>query len=79
MMAEVMSLVLMVFMIVPVIAPSVGQLIMIFAEWHMIFVVICLFAVSVATIVMLRLPETLSAEHRRPFTVTSILAGFRIV
>lgn len=79
MMAEVMSLVLMVFMIVPVIAPSIGQLIMIFAEWHMIFVVICLFAVSVATIVMLRLPETLSVEHRRPFTVTSILAGFRIV
>jgi DHA1 family bicyclomycin/chloramphenicol resistance-like MFS transporter len=79
MMAEVMSLVLMVFMIVPVIAPSVGQLIMIFAEWHMIFVVICLFAVSVATVVMLRLPETLSVEHRRPFTVTSILAGFRIV
>jgi DHA1 family bicyclomycin/chloramphenicol resistance-like MFS transporter len=79
MMAEVMSLVLMVFMIVPVIAPSVGQLIMIFAEWHMIFVVICLFAVLVASLVMLRLPETLSVEHRRPFTVTSILAGFRIV
>ncbi len=79
MMAEVMSLVLMVFMIVPVIAPSIGQLIMIFAEWHMIFVVICVFALSVATVVMLRLPETLSAEHRRPFTVTSILAGFRIV
>ena len=79
MMAEVMSLVLMVFMIVPVIAPSVGQLIMIFAEWHMIFVVICLFALVVASLVMLRLPETLSPEHRRPFTVTSILAGFRIV
>ena len=79
MMAEVMSLVLMVFMIVPVIAPSVGQLIMIFAEWHMIFVVICLFALLVASLVMLRLPETLSPEHRRPFTVTSILAGFRIV
>ncbi|OBZ92465.1 major facilitator transporter [Pararhizobium polonicum] len=79
MMAEVMSLVMMVFMIVPVIAPSIGQLIMIFAEWHMIFVVICVFALLVATMVALRLPETLSIEHRRPFTVTSILAGFRIV
>jgi DHA1 family bicyclomycin/chloramphenicol resistance-like MFS transporter len=79
MMAEVMSLVLMVFMIVPVIAPSIGQLIMIFAEWHMIFVVICLFAVSVGTVVILRLPETLSVEHRRPFTATAILEGFRIV
>lgn len=79
MMAEVMSLVMMVFMIVPVIAPSVGQLIMIFAEWHMIFVVICVFALLVATLVTLRLPETLSLEHRRPFTITSIFAAFRIV
>ncbi|MBW9062076.1 multidrug effflux MFS transporter [Rhizobium herbae] len=79
MMAEVMSLVMMVFMIVPVIAPSVGQLIMIFAEWHMIFVVICLFAALVATLVTLRLPETLSVEHRRPFTVASIVDAFRIV
>ena len=37
-MAEVMSLVFMVFMVIPVIAPGVGQLIMLFAEWHMIFV-----------------------------------------
>ena len=79
MMAEIMSLVLMVFMIVPVIAPSIGQLIMIFAEWHMIFVVICLFAILVATLVMLRLPETLAIENRRPFTVKSILGAFRIV
>ena len=79
MMAEVMSLVMVVFMIVPVIAPSIGQLIMIFAEWHMIFVVICLFAGLVATLVTLRLPETLAVEHRRPFTVKSILGAFRIV
>ncbi len=79
MMAEVMSLVMMVFMIVPVIAPSIGQLIMIFAEWHMIFVVICLFALLVATLVALRLPETLSVEHRRPFTIASIADAFRIV
>ncbi len=37
-MAEVMSLVFMVFMVIPVVAPSVGQLIMLFAEWHMIFI-----------------------------------------
>lgn len=79
MMAEVMSLVMMVFMVVPVIAPSIGQLIMIFAEWHMIFVVICAFGVLVATMVTLRLPETLHPEDRRPFTISSIGAAFRIV
>ena len=36
-MAEVMSLVFMVFMVIPVIAPGVGQLVMLFSEWHMIF------------------------------------------
>ncbi len=33
-MAEVMSLVFMVFMVIPVMAPSVGQLVMLFSEWH---------------------------------------------
>lgn len=78
-MAEVMSLIMMVFMIVPVIAPSVGQLIMIFAEWHMIFVVIALFAFVMATLVVLRLPETLNPDHRRAFTPSVILNGFKIV
>ncbi|MDE3797815.1 multidrug effflux MFS transporter [Sinorhizobium meliloti] len=78
-MAEIMSLVMMVFMIVPVIAPSIGQLIMLFSEWHMIFVVIALFAVAVALPVALRLRETLAPANRRPFTASSILAGFRIV
>ncbi|HXV32251.1 MAG TPA: multidrug effflux MFS transporter [Sinorhizobium sp.] len=78
-MAEIMSLVMMVFMIVPVVAPSVGQLIMIFAEWHMIFVVIALFALAVAVQVMTRLRETLAPAHRRAFTAAVILDGFRIV
>ena len=37
-MAEVMSLIFMVFMVIPVVAPGIGQLIMLFAEWHMIFI-----------------------------------------
>ncbi|THK38506.1 Bcr/CflA family efflux MFS transporter [Ensifer sp. MPMI2T] len=78
-MAEIMSLVMMVFMIVPVIAPSIGQLIMLFSEWHVIFVVIALFAVAIAVPVALRLQETLAPANRRAFTASSILDGFRIV
>ncbi|WP_026613992.1 multidrug effflux MFS transporter [Ensifer aridi] len=78
-MAEIMSLVMMVFMIVPVIAPSIGQLIMLFSEWHMIFVVITLFAAAVAASVALRLRETLAPAHRRAFTAKVIANGFRIV
>ena len=36
-MAEVMSLIMMVFMIVPVIAPGTGQIVMLVSTWHMIF------------------------------------------
>ncbi len=78
-MAEIMSLVMMVFMIVPVVAPSIGQLIMLFSEWHMIFVVIAMFATIVATPVALRLRETLVPANRRAFTLSTILDGFRIV
>jgi DHA1 family bicyclomycin/chloramphenicol resistance-like MFS transporter len=46
-MAEVMSLIMMVFMIVPVIAPGTGQIIMLFSTWHMIFVFIATVAVCV--------------------------------
>ena len=45
-MAEVMSLVFMVFMVIPVIAPGIGQIVMLFSEWHMIFVVMALFALA---------------------------------
>ena len=41
-MARVMSLVFMTFMLVPVLAPNVGQLILLFAPWRAIFVLLAL-------------------------------------
>lgn len=78
-MAEIMSLVFMVFMVIPVIAPSIGQLIMLFAEWHMIFVFMAAIAFAITIWTAVRLPETLDPENRRPFTASSILSGFGIV
>ncbi|KQZ13124.1 MULTISPECIES: multidrug effflux MFS transporter [unclassified Mesorhizobium] len=78
-MAEVMSLIFMVFMAVPVIAPSIGQVIMLFASWHFIFLVMAAGALASALWVMFRLPETLHAEYKRPLTAKSVLGGFRIV
>ncbi|OLP59912.1 MFS transporter [Xaviernesmea oryzae] len=79
MMAEIMSLVMMVFMVIPVIAPSIGQLIMLFGEWHLIFVFIFLFGLLVASLFFLHVPETLDPENRRPFTLRSIGTAFAIV
>jgi len=77
-MAEVMSLIMMVFMIVPVIAPGSGQVIMLVSTWHMIFVFIATMATLVGIWMYFRLPETLKPENVRPFTVKSVASGFAI-
>jgi len=64
-MARVMSLVFMVFMLVPVLAPNIGQLILLFAPWRAIFVVIAIYALMMLSWSWLRLPETLHPEFRR--------------
>ncbi|MBU2327589.1 MAG: multidrug effflux MFS transporter [Alphaproteobacteria bacterium] len=78
-MAEVMSLIMMVFMVIPVVAPGTGQVIMLFGDWHWIFVFMALIAVMVGVWMYVRLPETLAPEDVRPFTVKVIFDGFRIV
>jgi DHA1 family bicyclomycin/chloramphenicol resistance-like MFS transporter len=78
-MAEVMSLIMMVFMVIPVVAPGTGQVIMLFGDWHWIFVFMAVIAVIVGAWMYVRLPETLAPEDVRPFTVKVIFDGFRIV
>src|SRR3984957_18947679 len=58
-MARVMSLTFVVFLTVPILAPSLGQLILLLAPWRYIFVVFALFAAMVAVWGFLRLPGTL--------------------
>jgi MFS transporter, DHA1 family, multidrug resistance protein len=64
-MARVMSLVFMVFMLVPVLAPNIGQLILLVASWRAIFLVLAAYALVMLVWSSLRLPETLHAEYRR--------------
>jgi MFS transporter, DHA1 family, multidrug resistance protein len=80
-MARVMSLVFMTFMLMPVLAPNVGQLILLFASWRAIFLVLALYAVVMVAWPALRMPETLHPEFRRPLdwraTVGAIAATVR--
>ncbi len=78
-MAEVMSLIMMVFMVIPVMAPSIGQVVMLFGNWHLIFAFMAVVAMIVWAWMYIRLPETLHEDDVRPFTVRSVLGGFRIV
>lgn len=78
-MAEVMSLIFMVFLVVPIIAPTIGQLIMFIAPWQMIFAFMGVLGIIIVAWGYIRLPETLAEADRRPLTVSSILEAFRIV
>lgn len=74
-MARVMSLIMMVFIVVPAIAPSLGQLIMIYSNWRGIFFLILVAAVISLLWTGLRQAETLVPEKRRPFSPGVIGAG----
>lgn len=78
-MAEVMSLVFSIFMIVPIVAPFVGQAILLFGEWQLIFVFMGLIGLVALGWSALRLPESLPAAERRPLSFRSVADGFAIV
>ena len=78
-MAEVMSLTFMVFMAIPIIAPGIGQVILLMGEWHNIFIFMGLLAAAFWIWTFIRLPESLAIENRRPLSFRSVLAGFIIV
>jgi DHA1 family bicyclomycin/chloramphenicol resistance-like MFS transporter len=78
-MAEVMSLIFMVFMIIPIIAPGIGQVLMVAFDWPSIFLFMAGLGLVFAIWTFIRLPETLHEEHRRSLAVNVILDGFRTV
>jgi DHA1 family bicyclomycin/chloramphenicol resistance-like MFS transporter len=77
-MARTQSLVGMVFMVVPMAAPSLGQAVLLFAGWRWIFGVMALIAAAVSLWTFLRLPETLHPEFRQPIRIGVIAGNMRL-
>lgn len=71
-MARVMSFVMMIFIVVPVFAPASGSLILMLANWHMIFVSTLVLAIIIAIWYTLRMPETLKPEYRHKLSLRRI-------
>ena len=69
-MAQLLSLVNLVFTLVPAIAPSIGALIIAFYGWRGVFVACVVFVAAISIWFGLRQPETLAPEHRRPLQVS---------
>ena len=78
-MAQVMSFVMAVFILVPIIAPSFGQGIILFAGWRAIFAAYLGLALVVLVWFTFRQPETLVPNQRFPFSLTRIVMGVREV
>jgi len=77
-MARVMSLVFMVFMLVPMLAPNVGQAILLVADWRAIFLVLAGYGAIMWLWSFIKLPETLHPEYRRALHGGEIWKAVRI-
>lgn len=75
-MAEVMSFVMMIFIVAPVIAPSLGGALTLFGSWHLIFVFLTLLGAINLIWMALRLPETRPPASREAMSVQWIVSAF---
>ncbi len=71
-MARLMSFVMAVFILVPAVAPALGQVILWFGGWRAIFAAFVAIAAIAFAWFALRQPETLPAARRRPFSARAI-------
>jgi DHA1 family bicyclomycin/chloramphenicol resistance-like MFS transporter len=78
-MARIMSSVMAVFILVPALAPGLGQLILLVASWRAIFGMFLGVAAIAVVWFALRLPETLSPARRASFSLRRIAGAVREV
>ena len=78
-MSRVMSFVTMVFIVVPILAPGVGEGILQVSGWRSIFVFMLIVALGSALWVTLRLPETRHPEDRLPLSASAIWQAVKLV
>ena len=68
-MARIMSLVMTVFMVVPILAPTIGAGVMLIAPWQWTFGLLSVAAILNLLWIQIRLPETLSDDERQPLSM----------
>lgn len=78
-MAQIMSLMMMMFMLVPAIAPLIGQGVLLVSNWQGIFVMFVIYTLIILTWFVIRLPETLIVEERVVFSYSQIWTSIKAV
>ncbi|MEE1878090.1 multidrug effflux MFS transporter [Altererythrobacter litoralis] len=72
-MARLMSLIMMIFLAVPLVAPAIGQVILNFVGWRGIFAAMAIMGTVVGIWVWIRLPESLAPENQQDIEPRTIL------
>ena len=75
-MAKVMSFIVMIFILIPIIAPTLGQYLMLTYNWQTIFNVQLGLGILVLFWFWKRQPETLAVSKRIPFRTATLSSGF---
>ena len=78
-MAEVMSVAMVIFLVIPIVMPGVGQVILLIGPWQLIFAVMGTVAAALAVWTFIRLPEGLAPTDRRPLDFHGIAEAFTTV
>jgi DHA1 family bicyclomycin/chloramphenicol resistance-like MFS transporter len=71
-MARILSFVMVVFALVPALAPTIGHYIVVWFDWPAIYISFIAFSVLTTGWLYLRQPETLTPEKRRPLSVSAL-------
>ncbi|MEO0057727.1 MAG: hypothetical protein RIT17_1200, partial [Pseudomonadota bacterium] len=74
-MARMMSLIFVIFLMVPAVAPTIGEGILQVGSWRAIFGTMAVLGVLMGLWVYIRLPESLSADNRQPIRPRTIAAN----
>lgn len=78
-MARIMSYIMVVFILVPMLAPSFGQLVLLVGDWRWIFAALMLQGVIASIWLILRQPETLAPENRHRFDIKRLVGEARFI
>ncbi len=77
-MAEIMSFAMTVFMIAPILAPGIGQMVLFVAPWQAIFGVLLVLGGGITVWMLTRLPETLSDHNRIPLSFAAAARNYQL-
>lgn len=78
-MARVMSYIMIIFMMIPLVAPFLGQLIDRYSNWHSIFIFIGVAGTLLYVWTLVRVRESMAVEERRPLSFASVTQAFGAV